>query len=503
MSGDSKDTERYGPDGPFDDRTGNEMVNNGPDADRGNADEASQKAAAAGGAAEAGRAGRQGQSAQSAQSGQSAQEPGDTVGAPVGGPGSPGSPADEPAGDPAEEQADEPEEPAAADTPGAPDTPGTPDTPGAPAASGASAVPGASGAPGDPGGSGASGGELAEVLDLGALLKGAVDDLAPSEGALDHLRKAVPARRARKRQALVGVAAAVLLMGTAIPAFVHVASPGGGDAASPVAIGRDQHAQGGAGTEKEKEKEKGKASSSASGKPDKPKDKEKPEDKERASESPGARPGKDTGGGGGSTGGGAPDETPGGISSASLVCAAERLGVSLQEAGAPDAEGKVYGVFRVSNVSGTTCTVGGGGTIGVQTLGAADPAKVSVVRHMAGGPATGLPDPSLESESLSLEPSESYEVRFAWVPSETCPTEGGVESPAPTPSEGSASGETDGGGGTIPGEVTPQLATEDGGLLDGSVSVTHVAEPGAPTAQATIGNACAGTLYQTGLLSAG
>ncbi|MEK8171549.1 hypothetical protein NKH77_25375 [Streptomyces sp. M19] len=63
---------------------------------------------------------------------------------------------------------------------------------------------------------------------LRRLMRGAVDDIEPSANALEHLRRAVPARRTRRRQALVGAVAAVVLAGVSVPALVHVAT-GGGD----------------------------------------------------------------------------------------------------------------------------------------------------------------------------------------------------------------------------------------------------------------------------------
>ncbi|MEU2881273.1 hypothetical protein ABZ651_34915, partial [Streptomyces sp. NPDC007070] len=41
-----------------------------------------------------------------------------------------------------------------------------------------------------------------DELDLRRMLHRAVEDVEPRDGALDHLRRAVPARRARKRQAV-------------------------------------------------------------------------------------------------------------------------------------------------------------------------------------------------------------------------------------------------------------------------------------------------------------
>ncbi|GAA2258807.1 hypothetical protein GCM10010232_56520 [Streptomyces amakusaensis] len=473
MSADKNNFEPHGPDGPFDDRTGNKMANNGPgngpDAghDGGEADDVTRE--------------------QAGERAREAEEPGTATGATGGAVKESGVGAEKSGG---AERSGGTEKRAGAEKAAGPERSAEPPTEGL-----------------DLGAllKGGTPGDGTDELALRRLFHGAVDELAPSEGALDHLRKAVPARRARKRQALIGVAAAALLLGTAIPAFVHVSNPSGGDKTGPVAIGND-NIQGGPGTEAEKQKEREKeakekaarASSSPTGKPQKPKDRE---EKDRPSESPGTRPGKNTGGGGSTGGGDASAGPPGEAPADALVCDAARLSVAVQEAGLPDAEGKVYGVFRVSNVSGDACSVGGG-AVGVQTLGAADPAKVSVVRHTADGPATGLPDPSLEADSLLLEPTQSYEVRFAWVPSETCPATDGGESPAPTPTD-DGTGATEGTGGSTPGEVSAQLLTEDGGLQDGSISVTHVADPGAPTAQAAIPNACAGTVYQTGLLSAG
>ncbi|MCZ0980185.1 hypothetical protein O1L60_17650 [Streptomyces diastatochromogenes] len=45
-----------------------------------------------------------------------------------------------------------------------------------------------------------------DELALRRLFQDAVSGLEPSHGSLEHLRRAVPARRARKRQALVGAA---------------------------------------------------------------------------------------------------------------------------------------------------------------------------------------------------------------------------------------------------------------------------------------------------------
>ncbi|MEU0658920.1 hypothetical protein [Streptomyces lavendulocolor] len=346
-----------------------------------------------------------------------------------------------------------------------------------------------------------------DELALRSMLQGAVQDLRPADGTLDHLRRAVPARRARKRQALVGVAAAALLFGTAVPAFVHVAGADGTSDDRPVNAGHGEQVQGGTG--------------------------------EEADDTPGGPGGPSTGAGQGTSGAGEggeatpdkPGEPAAGTSDGTVggtaapgsavpdtvaPCEAGQLGVTAAEAGQPDAEGKVYGTFRIANVSGTDCSITGAGGVAFQAAGAADAAKISVVGHTAGDPATGLPDPSVEAAApLLLKPSNAYEVKFAWVPSETCPingggsggtggaTGGGEPTPDPSPSSDDTAAGSAGSDPTAGTAVEPQLAKADDGdgtRAEGSVTVTHTAEPGGPSAETTIPNACAGTVYRTGLL---
>ncbi|MFB9511959.1 hypothetical protein [Streptomyces purpureus] len=322
-------------------------------------------------------------------------------------------------------------------------------------------------------------------------------DVAPSEGALDHLRKAVPARRARKRQAVVGLAAAVVLIGTAVPAFVHVAGSGGLSSDDrPVNAGHGQEAQGGTGEGEEPEKD------------DAGKQPGRPTAGPSASTSvaPGEQKPDETASG---IGGGTADASVAPSDSAAVsipVCAADQLGVVSAQADKPDAEGKVYGTFRISNISGIECAVSGEGKVDFEAKGAANSAKISVVAHAAGDAATGLPDPSQETRTLVLRPDTAYEVKFAWVPTETCPTVNPSPDPStPTDAGGTSTGSTGSTGsdaGSTATNTAPQLGTEDGTPQDGSVAVTHTAEPGAPSAETTIPNACAGTIYRTGVLDA-
>ncbi len=355
----------------------------------------------------------------------------------------------------------------------------------------------------DPAGDGeAPGGLGPDELALRRLLHRAVEDVEPSEGTLEHLRRAVPARRARKRQAAVGMAAAALFLGTAVPALVHVSHATGSDA-DPAIAGQASQAQGGTG----QGKAAGGASSIAGGSPDRPAGKETGGTKDGAKGSRAPAPGTAPAG---------TPQAPSASARSAPVCTAGQLGSATATVSAPDSAGAVYGTFHVTNVSPGSCTVGGPGTVTTLTQGVADASRVSVVQHTAGDAAAGLPDPSTESAALVLSPGSGYEVKFAWVPSDACPTSGGGSgtggtggtetgnpTPGPSPSQettaasGPAAG-SDSGTGT---GTTTQLVTEDGGRADGSVVVSHTPEAGSPTVSATVPDACAGTVYRTGLLA--
>ncbi|CAM5718657.1 hypothetical protein ACTFBT_17805 [Streptomyces microflavus] len=330
-------------------------------------------------------------------------------------------------------------------------------------------------------------GELDEVV-LRRMLHGAVGDLEPSDRTLEHLQRAVPARRARRRQAVVGAAAAALLIGTAVPAFVHVANSDGPSTALPAIAGHGEQAQGGNGEEPG---------------PQAPGDRTaEPTDQESrggtGEPDPSGSPSSDNADDpeGGAATGGAP--VPPSVDLAALpVCDPGQLGVASAGAGSPDAEGRVYGSFKIANVSGADCTVSSNGTVGFTALGAADPLKINVIQHTAGDAAPGLPDPSREPGTVLLKPSMAYEVQFAWVPADTCPTV--APSPTPTPSADGTGGSTGEGSGQSGPEA--QSLHRDGGTVDGSIAVTHTPETGAPTAETKINNACSGTIYRTGVLA--
>ncbi|MEZ3179283.1 hypothetical protein KYY02_11470 [Streptomyces pimonensis] len=331
----------------------------------------------------------------------------------------------------------------------------------------------------------------ADELALRTLLRQAVREVEPTDGTLDHLRRAVPARRARKRQALVGAAAAALFLGTAVPALVHV-SGGTGSDADPSAVGHAAQAQGGTGQGKDPEGGESTAGGASDQIEGTGRNDRKDEDED------GASPGSGTG----ATEGTAPSPS---AAAGTPACTAAQLGPATAFSNAPDSTGAVYGSFRVVNVSTAICTVEAAGSVNVVPQGAADTGKVGSARHVAGDAAAGLPDPSLEAAQLVLKPGAAYEVKFAWVPSETCTAPGGSTggdtgepSPDPTPSGApttTAGASTDADSGTV-----AQLVREDG-VGDGGVAVTYTPPTGTGSATTTLSNACAGTVYYTGLLT--
>ncbi|MEU5210318.1 hypothetical protein [Streptomyces sp. NPDC020742] len=333
--------------------------------------------------------------------------------------------------------------------------------------------------------------------DLRRLLQSRVGDLQPSPDALEHLRRAVPARRQRRRHAVVGAAAALLLSGTAIPAMVHVAhlaedSP---DRPANAAVSQ-QRAHGG--------------TEGAHG-----------EGTEQAGPPPAGRDGTQTGAGersgrgrttekngaGHSAGTGtpAPDET---MDVTSPVCSRDQLGQGTSTVRPADSAGRVYGAFRVVNTSGAACSVEGGGTVGVVAQGGTNPDRIHVVDHTSGDEATGLPDPATTPDQLVLKPGEAYEVRFAWIP-EAGGGAGGCVSPGPSPSPEPSKepGQSPDAGATSAGDSGGQAGGDegsgDGGKTTGGIVLSHTPEAGEPSAaDAKVTDACAGTVYRTEALAA-
>ncbi|MFC5723585.1 hypothetical protein ACFP1Z_25825 [Streptomyces gamaensis] len=387
------------------------------------------------------------------------------------------------------------------------------------ASSGSAASPGAEGSSGPvDSGPADSGDEEA----LRRLLRGAVDGLEPSQDALERLRHAVPVRRARRRQALVGAVAALVLGGTALPALVHVASTGGADderattnTASSRHTERENRADGRSG---------GVARDGGSPRP------------QTSGGSPGAKsepPHTDAGGAQGGSGRPTPSGPPAmtvpdpsvsTFAPVSPTCDRDQLGNGTAAVGPADKDGRVYGAFRVTNVSGSVCTVAGPGTVAATARGGANGtagAHVPVVDHTSGDAATGLPDPTAGDGKVILRPGQAYEVKFAWIPSGgpgSCSQSGdGGASPAPSPSAAppavasgnasSASGSGTASGGEQeqqrPGHQVRPVTDDPKPPPSGSVVLSHTPDGGEPSAaDARINETCPGTVYRTGPLPA-
>ncbi|MCX5074681.1 hypothetical protein ACWGCI_23430 [Streptomyces sp. NPDC054949] len=352
--------------------------------------------------------------------------------------------------------------------------------------------------------------EGADEQALRSLLSGAVQSLEPSEGALERLRYAVPARRARKRQVLVCAAAAAVLAGAAVPTALHLTGAQGSATDHSTMAGHGQQQDGAnGGTSDPHQNGSGKsaaqptfhpgAGQTAGGTPS-PRPSGSPSDSVVAGPS-------GTASAGAASGSDITPRPPVGAAGAVPGCSADQLGV-LGSARAPRADGKVYGSFKVTNVSGRDCTVTGPDTVTAASVArSAPPAQgsgVTVLSHTAGDPASELlPDPAVESASVVLEPNAAYEVRFAWVPSaQSCPAaSAGPTGRPPAGGTGEPPAGTQGAG--ADGAAASDPVNGGAGADPAGVAVSHTPEAGAPTTQTTIPDACGGTVYRTGAIALG
>lgn len=320
-------------------------------------------------------------------------------------------------------------------------------------------------------------GETADEAALRSLMHDAVRDLHASPDALDHLRRAIPVRRQRRLQATLGAAAAVVLVGMAVPTVIHVADRTGGAHTSPAgmsssAVTPDTNGVTHPGSD-----------SGPSG---------------QASPRPGT-PRHPVGGGPS----GLPVSPTSGLPAP--ACTGDQLGQGTSQIDAPDSDGRVYGWFRVANVSTAACTVPGPGVVQAVAEGAADQAQTEVVDHTPGDAASGLPQTT--DDPVALAPGQDYEIAFAFVPAGP---NGGCTAPPTTPASptptatATVSGGTTANGGSgpsggavQPNDDPPATAPSTGIALD------HTPATGTPVVTGpVIQGACAGTVYTTGVLPA-
>ncbi|GAU67866.1 hypothetical protein SSP35_05_04330 [Streptomyces sp. NBRC 110611] len=348
---------------------------------------------------------------------------------------------------------------------------------------------------------GGFGGDVGGEDELRQLLQARVRDLEPSPDALERLHRAVPARRQRRRHVVVGAAAALLFGGTSIPAMVHVAANTGGSTDRSANTASSQRAHAGTdGGHGEGTEQAGPRPKPGTG-PAKPGDTKHPEKgKETEQHSPGQSAGAEAVPGvGGSP---APDNT---MEIASPVCSRDQLGHGSSTVRPADSSGRVYGSFRVLNVSNAACSVEGGGAVGVVAQGSTNVDRIHVVDHTSGDDATGLPDPAATPGQLVLKPGEAYEVQFAWIPEAGGGPTGCVApkpSPTPQPSKSPEQSADSGAGAPPPdqgsGQAGGDTGAEAGGATSGGIVLSHTPEAGEPAAaDAKINDACAGTVYRT------
>ncbi|WP_431782120.1 hypothetical protein [Streptomyces chumphonensis] len=260
--------------------------------------------------------------------------------------------------------------------------------------------------------------------ELRRLMRDAVRDVEPSHDALEHLRHAVPARRARKRQVMVGATAAVLVAAVSVPLMTTGVVPG--------PLGTDERTNAAHSTD------------AGGGKPYGGRDNAGADGSSGAAADGGPR---EDGAPAAPTEGTTRSPDDPGLGSSSPRCLRDQLGEAAAQVGDPDAGGVVHGSFRLTNVSGDSCRVDPEDQLTATAQGEADADAVTVLDHTDGGRATGLPSPSASERALILRPGESYEVRFAWLPDTArgpagCP----APEPEPEPSEGGTDGSAASGG---------------------------------------------------------
>ncbi|WP_326688922.1 hypothetical protein OIE63_18365 [Streptomyces sp. NBC_01795] len=333
---------------------------------------------------------------------------------------------------------------------------------------------------------------------LRELLRNSVRDLEPSPDTLNHLQRAVPARRVHRRQALVGAAAAVLVVAVGVPAlFLGGVVPGVGDERHPLTAsssqGQSHGPEGGSGADGGKDKDQDKGG--------------KGEGKDKGGKGDGGADPSPSGGPG--NGSADPDDA---LTASAPSCGRDQLGQASAQAGSPDGQGKVYGSFRVANTSSDACTVEGEGMVGASVQGT-ERARVTVADHTTGDPAPGLGNPGIASNEVVLKPGAAYVVKFAYVPNGGCDNDPPAtnsaqnDNGATMPSAGSDSG-GDGGGGDngAGGAVGTPGENGSGGDPpdDSSVVLTHTPEGGSPAiADTRVEGGCGGTVYRTGIIPAG
>ncbi|MEE1784009.1 hypothetical protein PUR71_14015 [Streptomyces sp. SP17BM10] len=361
-----------------------------------------------------------------------------------------------------------------------------------------------------------------DELAVRDLLHRAVAGIQPVPGGLPRIRAAVPRRRAARRGALTGALALAAAVAVALPALHNAdhlglsGGPGSPHADAPVTgvpAGTTADGSGPFGASPRPGPVPGTAG--------------QPSGTASSSPSPGA---SSTRADGGTTAPAA--ATSSGEGPIVPLCTRGDLGQGTAQAGPADAEGRIYGWFAVTNVSGHACRLGGPGAVSVTAVTGTDRSRIRVTDHTAGDPATGLP--LADTDPPLLAPQAGYRVPFAWIPDPVCPTTGqggattaptGAPAPGPvaltTQAPAAASGAPASGASAAPSsnphvsaspsagpttEPTPSGSPTPNPTASSppSTTIAHTPAPGSPSAAAVLlPGACAGTVYRGGLQPVG
>ncbi|MFI9327883.1 hypothetical protein ACIGZJ_10105 [Kitasatospora sp. NPDC052868] len=363
------------------------------------------------------------------------------------------------------------------------------------------------------------------------LMQRAVSDVQPDPAALPRIRRAVPRRRAARRGAWTGAAALAVALAIALPTLhddEHLGLSGGPGSPSEQSSATPAVTRGPGTTGGGSAGPVWPAHPATSG----PGGTTGPSGS--ATASPSAWAGTADPGSGPAASSAA--ATAGGTEGPPVpLCTRADLGQATSQVGAPDGDGRIYGSFTVVNTSGHSCLLGGPGAVAVSGASGTDPARIRVVDHTAGDPATGLPAPvgapiaDGNGPALVLAPQAGYRVEFGWVPDSGCPAPTGAsptaavgQAAAAGPSPAAQPGGSGGSGGVAPAmraSVPPSAAppasasptagptgapsptatvTTGPSTPPPTVTLSHTPAPGSPTAAtAVLLGACSGTVYRT------
>ncbi|MGK5533521.1 hypothetical protein [Streptomyces sp. URMC 129] len=384
---------------------------------------------------------------------------------------------------------------------------------------------------------------LADEEALRRLLRDIVDDIEPSAESLEHLRTAVPARMRRRKQVLVGAATSAVVLAVGLTMVVSAVAGVGGAAGDPSLDAGSGHSTTGLPGSGDGDGALGRHPSDG------------PVSGATGGPGTGAEEGEHSGDGDDAGAAEAAPESWETMGVTSPTCDRGQLGRVETVMDPPDAQGRVYGLIRMANVSDQPCRVTGNGEMAALPLDDVPSAEVEIVDRTEGDRATRLPPPDQAHEELILPPGQAYEVRFAFVPDEaeigSCEVEAepapgpGEEPPpdtstdgasgmsvqgwtaesadggepgvtaaddsgsggdTPTGTDGESDGTTGGGGdaGDPTGEPTgdPTGGSGDpGGEPDDVVLLRYTPAAGEPeAAEIRLEGDCSGTVYRTGVL---